>query len=840
MATRHPTVIPANLKSMLKDDNKQVTRLNLGAGDVIMKDQAQVVIIGGGIVGCSIAYHLAKIGVTDILIMEKGELTSGSTWHAAGLVGQLRSDRNVTRMLKYSVELYDNLEAETGLTTGWKQVGCLHLACRDDRMWELKRGATMARSFGLEMHMISAREALDLFPLLDIGGVVGAAFMPSDGQADPSGLTMALAKGAMGRGVKIQTGTRVTGFEIDSSRVTAVHSEKGTVKCETVVNAAGMWAREIGAMAGVNVPIVPFQHQFLVTEPIEGVPPDLPTIRDKDNLIYYKEEVGGLVMGGYERNGIPWAIDGIPPGFTQELLEPDFDHFAPLSEAAMLRTPCLAEAGIARLVNGPEAFTPDGNCILGPAVELDNYFVAAGFNAFGIAAGGGAGRMAAEWIAGGEPSLDLWPLDIRRFGEYHRSMRYNVARTKEIYGKHYTISWPFEEHESARGLRRSPLAAHLEGRGAVFGAKCGWERPLWFAPRGVERKDERTFGLPNWFTHVEEEHRTVRERVGVIDQSSFNKFELEGPGALSFMNRLAANQIDRPPGTTVYTQLCNDRGGIEADLTVTRIAQDRFFIVTGTAFGARDKDWITRSLPADGTLRLHDVTSSYSVLNVCGPESRALLQQLSPEDLSDSKFPFSRCRSITLGCAPVRCLRVTYVGELGYELYIPSEYACHVYEALIEAGGGSVADVGYRAIESLRLEKGYRYWGRELTPDYTPFDAGLGFCVAMDKPDFRGKTALSSVLDRGPEWKLCCFTLDCQEPMLLHGGETICHDGVVCGVVTSGGYGYTVGYTIAYGYLPIAIAAHDRGYEMEVFGRVIPATRHDKPLYDPERTRIFI
>jgi sarcosine dehydrogenase len=805
-----------------------------------MNEQAQVVIVGGGIVGCSIAYHLSKMGVTDIVLVEKGELTSGSTWHAAGLVGQLRSDRNVTRMLKYSVELYDTLEAETGLTTGWKQVGCLHLACTEDRMRELERGATTARSFGLEMHMISAREALELFPLLNIEGVIGAAFMPSDGQADPSGLTMALAKGATGRGVKIRTGTSVTGFDIDRSRVTAVRTDKGTISCETVVNAAGMWARELGAAAGVNVPVVPFQHQYLVTEPIDGIPPDLPTIRDKDGLIYYKEEVGGLVMGGYERDGIPWAVDGIPKGFTQELLDPDFDHFMPLSEAAMFRTPCLAEAGIARLVNGPEAFTPDGNCILGPSVELANYFVAAGFNAFGIAAGGGAGRMLAEWIIEGEPSLDLWPLDIRRFGDHHRSTRYNVARTGEIYGKHYTISWPFEEHESARGIRRSPLAPHLERNGAVFGAKYGWERPLWFAPAGVERKDELTFGLPNWFKYVGEEHRAVREQAAVIDQSSFNKFELEGPGALSFLNRIASNQMDRPPGSVVYTQLCNDRGGIEADITVTRIAEDRFFIVSGTAFGARDRSWISRSLPSDGSVRLHDVTSAYAVLNVCGPESRRLMEKVSSADFSNDAFPFACWRPITVGCSPARCLRITYVGELGYELYIPTEYACHAYETLMEAGDGRLRDAGYRVIESLRLEKGYRYWGKELSPDYTPFDAGLGYCVAMNKPDFRGKAALSAMLERGPEWKLCCFTLDTEQPMLLYGGETISHDGNVCGVVTSGGYGYTVGRTIAYGYLPTEKADVTEGYAIEVFRRVIPAVRHNRALYDPERTRIVM
>jgi len=442
-----------------------------------MRDSAQVVIIGGGIVGCSIAYHLTKLQWKDVIILEKGELTSGSTWHAAGLVGQLRSHRNVTRMLQYSVSLYETLEAETGLTTGWKRCGCLHLASTKDRLFELKKGATTARSFGLEMHMITPQEALKIFPILDMDGIIGAAFMPSDGQADPSGLTMALAKGAMNRGATVEQKTLVTGFQIKDNRIQAVVTDRGTIRCETVVNAAGMWGREIGRMMGVNIPLVPFQHQYLVTEPIEGLPPNLPTLRDKDSLLYYKEEVGGLVMGGYERDGIPWSIRGISKGFTQELLEPDFDHFEPISQAAMKRTPCLNHAGIARLVNGPEAFTPDGNCMLGPAPELENCFVAVGFNAFGIAAGGGAGRMVAEWIVNGEPSLNIWPLDIRRFGQHHRSLRYNVERTKELYGKHYTISWPYEEHDSAGGSSVPPFTGCSRKKGPFMGRNSGGRGP---------------------------------------------------------------------------------------------------------------------------------------------------------------------------------------------------------------------------------------------------------------------------------------------------------------------------------------------------------------------------
>ncbi|MBN2438627.1 MAG: GcvT family protein [Deltaproteobacteria bacterium] len=806
-----------------------------------MRESAQVVIIGGGIVGCSIAYHLTKRGLKDVIILEKGELTSGSTWHAAGLVGQLRSHRNVTRMLQYSVSLYETLEAETGLTTGWKRCGCLHLAGTEDRLFELKKGATTARSFGLEMHMISPQEALKIFPILDMDGIIGAAFMPSDGQADPSGLTMALAKGAMNRGATVEQKTLVTGFQIKDNRIQAVATDRGTIRCETVVNAAGMWGREIGRMMGVNIPLVPFQHQYLVTEAIEGLPPNLPTLRDKDSLLYYKEEVGGLVMGGYERDGIPWSIHGIPKGFTQELLEPDFDHFEPISSAAMKRTPCLNQAGIARLVNGPEAFTPDGNCILGPAPELENCFVAVGFNAFGIAAGGGAGRMVAEWIVDGEPSLNIWPLDIRRFGRHHRSVRYNVERTRELYGKHYTISWPYEEHDSARGVKRSPLYWPLKEKGAVYGSKFGWERANWFAPPGVLPQDSPTFGIPHWFEHVAAEHRAARESVVLIDQSSFSKFEVAGSGALSFLNRIAANNVDRPVGSTVYTQLCNERGGIEADITLSRVAENRFFIITGTAFGVHDFMWLKKHLPKDGSVALRDVTSSFAMINVCGPLSRKLLMRVSDDDFSNEGFAFGQCREVVVDYAPVLALRVTYIGELGYELYMPPEYSAGLYESLWKNGHDlGIRNAGYRAIDSLRLEKSYRYWGAEVSPDYSPYDAGIGFAVNLDKGPFIGREALLKIRKEGSPWKLCTFTLDADRPMLLHGGETITCRGKVVGVVSSGGYGHFVRKTIALGYLSASDAQETDGFAIEVYREAIPATRLLKAPYDPERKKIFL
>lgn len=807
-----------------------------------MQESAQIVIIGGGIVGCSTAYHLTKMGIKDVVILDKGELTSGSTWHAAGLVGQLRAERNITRMLQYSVSLYDTLEEETGLATSWKQSGCLHLASTEARMFELKKGATTARSFGLEMNIITPQEAYDLCPIITLDGLIGGAFMPTDGQADPAGITQALAKGARNRGAKFYEHTLVTGFDIKDRRVRAVKTDKGDIKCETIVNCAGMWGFQVGSMLGVNVPLVPFQHQFLVTETIEGLPADLPTIRDKDNLIYYKDEVGGLVMGGYERNGIPWAVDGVDNNFISQLLEPDFDHFECLSEPAMKRTPCLETAGVARLVNGPEAFTPDGDPIMGPAPELDNCFVAAGFNAFGIAAGGGAGRMMAEWIIDGEPSLDIWPLDIRRFGPYHRSRKYNVDRTQELYGKHYTIHWPSEEHDSARGVRRSPLYYLLKEKGAVYGAKYGWERANWFAPEGVKPEDDHTFGIPNWFEHVAKEHKTARENVVLIDQTSFCKYEIEGPGALAFLNRIAANNIDKPVGSVTYTQLCNERGAIESDLTIVRICEETFWLITGTSFGLHDSEWVKKHMPEDRSVLMRDITSAYAMINVIGPKSRDLLKKVCYEDIANEVFPFGSAKALTVGYAQATALRVTYVGELGYELYIPTEFACHVYESLWEAGQEfGVANAGYRAIDTLHFEKGYAYWSKEITPEYTPYDAGLGFCVDLTKDDFIGKDALVKIKEEGPKVKLCSFILESDEPVMAKGSEPIIYKGEVLGVTSSAGYGHTLGKTICYGYVPVEHAAHEDGYEIEIYKKIYKARVAEKrAVYDPAREKILM
>jgi len=807
-----------------------------------MQDSAQVVIIGGGIVGCSVAYHLTKMGWKDVVIIDKGELTSGSTWHAAGLVGQLRSERNITRMLQYSVSLYDQLEAETGFATGWKMSGCLHLASTRERMYELKKGATTARSFGLEMNIITPREAYDLCPILSLDGIIGAAYMPTDGEADPSGITQALAHGARGRGAKIYRNNLVTGFEFDKNRVTAVKTKQGVIKCEILVNCTGMWGYQVGEMLGINTPVVPFMHQYAVTNPIKDLPPNLPTIRDKDNLIYYKEEVGGLIMGGYERNGIPWAIDGVSNEFNSNLLDSDFDHFLQLGEPATRRTPCLGDAGIRKLINGPEGFTPDGDAIMGPAPERDNVFVGVGFNAFGIAAGGGAGRMLAEWIIEGEPSLDIWPLDIRRFGPYHKSRKYNVERTAELYGKHYTIHWPGEEHDSARGARRSPLYFPLKEKGAVYGAKYGWERANWFAPAGVAPRDDLTFEIPNWFEHVAAEHTNARENVVLIDQSSFCKFEVEGSGALTFLNKLCANQIDKPVGKVIYTQMCNERGTIECDATIGRLADDRFLLVVGTAFGLRAWWWIKNHMPPDGSVSVKEMTSAYAVVNVIGPKSRQLLKKLTNADISNEGFAFGTCKKFAIGYAPIISFRVTYVGELGYELYIPTEFAVHVYESLWEAGRDlGIKNAGYRAIASMHLEKGYADWGSELTPEYTPFDAGLGFCVALDKGDFIGREALAKVKSDGPGLKLCSFTVDTGKPLMLQSSAPIVREGKVLGVTSSSGYGHTLKKNICYGYIPVEQADPNDEFEIESFKEIYPATLEpSRVLYDPERKKILM
>ncbi|MDD2704443.1 MAG: FAD-dependent oxidoreductase [Acidocella sp.] len=805
--------------------------------------QARAVVVGGGIIGCSTAYHLAKLG-WEVVLLERGKLTSGSTWHAAGLVGQLRTSANITQLLGESVKLYRTLEAETGLATGWKMNGGLRLACNEERWTEVKRQATTARSFGLEMHLLTPSEAQKLWPLMNVGDVIGAAFLPTDGQASPSDITQSLAKGARMHGARLIEDVEVTGIEVVRGRAVAVQTARGRVACEVVVNCAGQWARELGRLAGVNVPLVSVEHQYMVTERIEGVTPDLPTLRDPDRLTYYKEEVGGLVMGGYEPNPIPWATGGFPKNFEFQLLNSNFEHFMPIMELALGRVPALATAGVKQLINGPESFTPDGNFILGEAPEVAGFFVGAGFNAFGIASGGGAGKVLAEWVAGGQAPYDLWPVDIRRFGRNHQDVEWVRARTLQAYARHYTVAYPGEEFTTGRPLRRSPLYASLAAQGAVFGEKLGWERPNWFAAPGEAAEDQYTYGRPNWFGAVAREHKAIREAVGVIDQTSFAKFMLVGKDVEAALSWICANDVAKSAGSLTYTQMLNARGGIECDLTVARLTEATYYIVTGTGFATHDADWIRRNIPEGMDAHLLDVTSAYAVFSLMGPNARRVLAQLTRDDVSNEGFPFGQIRQISVAGAPVMALRVTYVGELGWELHIPVEFAATVYEALMREGAAyGIANAGYRAIETLRLEKGYRAWGADIGPDYTPLEAGLGWAVKLRKDiPFLGREALAAQKQAGVKKLLASFTVE-DPAVILLGRETIYRDGERVGWLASGGFGHTLGKPIGLGYVRRAAGVDEAfvlagSYELEVAGERVPAQVHLAPLYDAKMDRI--
>lgn len=813
-----------------------------------LPSHAQVVIIGGGIIGCSTAYHLAQLGWKDVILLERAKLTSGTTFHAAGLVGQLRSNANVTQLLKYSVELYDRLEAETGQSTGWKMSGCLRLATNDQRMIDYKRQATTARSFGLEMEILSPRECLDLWPIMDASDLAGGCFMPTDGQANPSDITQALARGARKGGVRIVEDCAVTAVHITEGRATGVSTDLGDIACEVVVNCGGQWAHEIGQLAGVNVPLVSVQHQYMVTQPFEGVARDMPTIRDPDKRIYFKEEVGGLVAGVYEPNPIPWAVNGIPAGFHFTLLDSNWEHFEPAIEACIERVPALESTGIKELINGPESFTPDGNFILGESPETRGFFVGAGFNAFGIASAGGAGKALAEWIVGGEPPMDLGPVDIRRFGPHHGDIDWVRNRTLELYGKHYTLPWPFEEHDSGRPYRTSQLYERLKNNRACFGEKMGWERPNWYAPEGVTPKDEYSFGRQNWFKHVGNEHRAVRERAGLFDQSSFAKFEMRGPDAQRALSWICANNVAKPVGRVTYTQMLNQRGGIECDLTVARFADDLFYIVTGTGFRTHDFTWIRRNIPKDCNAEIVDVTDEGFTLSLMGPRARDILSAVTPDDVSNESFPFGHCREIEIAGARVRALRITYAGELGWEVHGKKGDALAVYDALIKAGAPyGLTNAGYRAIETLRLEKGYRAWGADIGPDYSPFESGLGWAVKLKSNEpFIGREAAaakSAALREGKlEKMLACFTVNGEDNVLL-GRETIYRNGERVGWLSSAGWGYTVGKNIGFGYVRNKAGVDEDyvlsgTYELEIATRRVACTVHLKPLYDPDMSRV--
>lgn len=802
---------------------------------------AQIVVIGGGIIGCSTAYHLARDHHADVVLLEQGKLTSGSTWHAAGLVGQLRSSASITKVLKYSVDLYKRLNDETGLETGWKMTGCLRLATTPDRWTEFKRLATTARSFGMDMHLISAAETKAMWPLMETSDLIGASWLATDGQASPSDITQSLAKGARMHGAKIHEEVRVTGFVMDGTRITAVQTDQGTITCDKVVNCAGQWAREVGTMAGINVPLQPVKHQYIITERIPGLSSDAPTIRDPDRRTYFKEEVGGLVMGGYEPNPQPWVTGDIPKDWQFGLFPDDYDHFEQHIEQAVARVPILAKTGVKQMINGSESFTPDGNFILGRANECANMFVGAGFNAFGIASGGGAGWVLAEWVMSGEAPLDLWVVDIRRFSGLHSDRQWVLDRTLEAYGKHYTVAFPHDESLSGRPRITSPLYPRLKDQGAVFGSKLGWERPNWFAPAGTEARDILSMGRQNWFDAVATEHHHVRQNVGVFDQSSFAKFEVRGPDAAAALDWVCANDIARPGGRLTYTQLLNSRGGIEADLTVARLAEDHFYIVTGTGFRTHDFGWIADHLPK-GDHHLTDVTEEWGTLSLMGPSARDVLQACTDADVSNAAFPFGHVREVTIAGTPVRALRVTYVGELGWELHCPIDDLGRVYDALFSTGA-MVRPIGYRALESLRLEKGYRAWSSDITPNDTPFEAGLGWAVKLKTArPFMGRTALEAVADNPLGKRFAGFVID--DPLaVLVGRETILRDDEPVGYLTSGGYGYTIGKSIGYGYVRNAAGVSEEWlgagrYSLDVAGEKITAEIGCTPWYDPAGFRI--
>jgi heterotetrameric sarcosine oxidase gamma subunit len=812
-----------------------------------LPDRAQVVIIGGGVIGTSVAYHLTKLGYRDVLLLEQGRLSSGTTWHAAGLVGQLRASESGTRLVQYSTQLYTELEAETGLTAGYKQCGGVTVARTEDRMIQLRRTAANAAAFDLECELLTSEQALQHYPVMRVDDLVGAIWLPADGRANPTDLTLALAKGARLRGARIIERTKVIGVTTANGRVTGVRTDAGDVETELVVNCAGQWAKQVGSMAGVNVPLHSAEHFYVVTESIAGVHPDMPILRDPDGYTYFKEEVGGLVIGGFEPQAKPWVgPDDIPYPFEFQLLEEDWDHFGILMDNALLRIPALEETGLKKLYNGPESFTPDNQFILGEAPECGNFFVAAGFNSVGIASAGGAGRALAEWIVNGAPTSDLTSVDIRRFAPFNGNNRWLHDRVSEILGLHYEVPWPNRELTTARPFRRSPVHHLLMAANANFGSRMGWERANFFAPAGTDPVIEYSWGKQNWLPWSAAEQTSTRGAVTVFDQTSFSKYVLVGPDAEAALQWLCTADVAVEVGKTVYTGLLNERGTYESDVTVTRTADDEFLIVSSAATTERDKDHIRRNLPAGDRAKLVDVTSSLAVFGVMGPRSRELLSALTDADLGDAAFPFGTSRRISLGYSTVRATRITYVGELGWELYVPVEFAVGVYEDLLAAGAPlGVARGGYYAIESLRLEKGYRAFGRELTPNDNPVEAGLLFaCKLKTDVDFLGRAAVEKARADRPGRRLFSFKVESAEPMLW-GGELVLRDGVVAGQVTSAAWGETTGACVGLAYLKATgdaaataewVGAGD--YQVNVGGRPYPITVTLKAIYDPGNSRI--
>jgi glycine cleavage system aminomethyltransferase T/glycine/D-amino acid oxidase-like deaminating enzyme len=804
--------------------------------------RARVVIIGGGVGGTAIAHHLARLGERDVVLLDRNELTSGSTFHSAGLVGQLRSSLSLTRLMMDSVELYRTLDC------GWVQCGGIRLACTPEREQEVMRQVAWAKTFGLPLELISADEAKTLFPLMDTTGVRCGSYLASDGYLDPSLLTMALAEGAREGGARIFTHTRVTGIDVSDGRVRGVQTEWGPIEAEVVVNAGGMFAAEIGRLAGVRVPIVPFAHEYLVTQPFRELPVGaervhLPTLRDPDLLIYFREEGGGLIMGGYERQSAPWAldehlVDAIPADFNGRLLEEDWPRFEEIAKNSSKRVPVMDEITVTRLINGPEAFTPDNEFCLGES-EVRGFFVAAGFCAHGLAGAGGIGRVMAEWIVAGEPSMDVWEMDIRRFGAHFRSPSYTLKRTQEVYETYYDIRYPGHERQAGRPLRTSSAYPWHSEHAAAFGEKSGWERVNWYesnAPAGDESLRPRGWAGMHWSPAIGAEHRATREAAGLFDESSFSKLEIAGPGAATFLEGLCDNTVARAVGAITYTQMLNQHGGIECDFTVTRVEEELFSIVTGTAFGNHDLSWVRRHAPTDGSVRCSDVTARWACFALWGPRAREILAPLTDDPL---ELPYMSMRELAVGDVPVRALRVTFVGELGWELYCPTEYGAGLWRTLWEAGReyGLTAG-GYRAIDSMRLEKGYRVWAADITADETPYEAGLGFCVKK-AGGFLGAEALGVGSTTGPpkpERRLRCLVLEDPRSVAL-GNEPVRVGGEIIGRVTSGGYGYTVERSIAYAYLPASVEI-GTAVEVDIFGEWVAGEVAKEPLFDPKGERV--
>jgi glycine cleavage system T protein len=801
---------------------------------------ARVVIVGGGVIGCSIAYHLGKLGWSDVVLIERKQLTSGTTWHAAGLVGQLRQSMNMTRLARYTAELYRGLEAETGQATGYRQCGSISLATTPGRKEELERNASMAKVFGLPVHVVSPREIHELYPLANLDDVLGGIHIPSDGYANAVDITQALAKGARSRGVKIFQDLKVTRICHDGRRVTGIDTEQGAVDAQYVVLCGGMWTRDLAAGIGVTVPLQACEHYYVLFQDVPGLDPQMPVLRDTDHCSYFKYDAGKLLVGAFEPNARPWGTRGIPEDFSFGEIEGDFAHFEPVLMDAMRRVPALEGAGIQKFFCGPESFTPDVRYHLGESAELENCFVAAGLNSIGLQSAGGIGKVVSEWIRDGHPPLDLWEVDVRRNMPFQMNRKYLQARVRESLGLLYATHWPFRQYETARGVRRSAVHDRLALAGACFGEAFGWERANWYAPAGLAPVYEYSYGRQNWFEASAHEHRAVRTAAGLFDQSSFAKFRLEGPDAAHVLNRVCANDVDVAPGKMVYTQWLNERGGIEADLTVTRLSESAFLIVTGAETETKDLNWLKRHIDPGKHCVLTNVTSGMGVLSVMGPLARDLLQSLTPEDLSDAAFPFASSKEIELGYALVRASRITYVGELGWELYVPTEFMMGVYDEIVTAGvQHGLVHAGYHALNSLRIEKAYRHFGHDITDEDTPWEAGLGFAVKLDKPGgFIGREALLRQREGGIPKRLVQFQLRSPEPLLYHN-EPIWHGDTIVGFVRSAMYAHTLGAAVGLGYVTDAAGGIDAdAYEIEVAGVRHAALASLRPLYDPKSERI--